>query len=229
MKASQKILFAESQESLSTHSIWLSEVQATPLRRWFKTLESPLKWLPPPMSPGATDFLSDHPVGKGGKGAKCTFHFFPPWFLFTLDLQQVTATVTLQRLQFMVPQQRKEALSFVIKSLPPGAWRYNSTFTLIYFIALFAVFRFNYWLVLLQKGNVLLYQPPGREFSENYRILQREVIIFHFPWTILLQDTSEVCFMHCHRFIGNIKFSRASKFSTQSVPWRGNSYLRYSE
>lgn len=140
------------------------------------------------------------------------FHFFPPLFLFTLDLQQVTATVMLQ---FMAPRQRKEALSFVIKSLPPGAWRYNSTLSLIYFIALVAVFRFNYWLVLVQKGNVLLYQLPGREFSENYHILQREVIIFHFPRKILVQDTSKVCFMHCHRFTGNIKFSRASKLSTQ--------------
>lgn len=36
---------------------------------------------------------SDHPVGKGGK---YTFNFFLPRFLFTLDLQQVTATATLQ-------------------------------------------------------------------------------------------------------------------------------------
>lgn len=40
-------------------------------------------------------FSSNHPVGKGGKRAKCAFHFFPPWFLFMLDLQRVTATATL--------------------------------------------------------------------------------------------------------------------------------------
>lgn len=120
-----------------------------------------------------------------------------------------------KRLQFTVPRQRKEPLRFVRESLPPGAWRYNSTLTLIYFIALFTVFRFNYWLVLLRKGNVLLYQLPGREFSENCSMLQREVKIFHFPWKILAQDTSEVYFVHCHRFIRNIKFSSASKLSTQ--------------
>lgn len=32
--------------------------------------------------------------------------------------------------------------------------------------------------------------------------------------------------MHCHRFKGNIKFSRASKLSN-SVPWWCNSYLTY--
>lgn len=111
----------------------------------------------------------------------------------------------------MVLQQRKEALTFVIKSLPPSAWRHNSALTLICFTALFTVFRFNYWLVLLQKGNVLLYQLPGREFSENYHVLQKEVIIFHFPWKILVQDT----FMHCHRFTGNIEFSAALKLSTR--------------
>lgn len=89
----------------------------------------------------------DHPVGKGGR---YTFNFFLPHFLFTLDLQQVTATATLQ---FPIPGQRKEVLCFVRKSLPLGAWRYNSTLILIYFIAPFTVFRFNYCLLLLQKGN----------------------------------------------------------------------------
>lgn len=174
-------------------------------------------------------FSSDQPMGKGGKGAKRTFYFFPLWFLFMLDLQQVTATVTLQtEAANRGSSAKKGSFEFCHKSLPPGAWRYNSTLTLIYFIALFAVFRFNYWLVLLQKGNVLLYQLPGREFSENNRILQREVIIFHLPWKILVQDISEVCLMHCHRFTGNIKFSWASKI-VHPVPWRCNSSLRYSE
>ena len=168
------------------------------------------------MSPGATDFQVTTLWGREAKeqnalSTSLLCDFFPCWIYSGWQQQQRCK----QRLQLVVPQQRKEALSFVIKSLPPGAWKYNSALTLIYFIALFAVFRFNYWLVLLQKANVLLYQLPGRDFSENYHILQREVIIFHFPWKILAQDTAEVCLMHCHRFTGNIKPSRASKLSTQ--------------
>lgn len=59
------------------------------------------------------------------------FHFFPPLFLFTLDLQQVTATVMLQ---FMAPQQRKEAFEFCYKEFTTWCMKvqFNTFFDLLY-------------------------------------------------------------------------------------------------
>lgn len=79
-----------------------------------------------------------------------------------------------QRLQFKVPQQKGD-LSFAIETVPVIAWRYNSTLSLIYVIALLAVFGFNCWLLLTQKCTAL-YQVPHREISENHHILQKKVM-----------------------------------------------------
>lgn len=59
-------------------------------------MSAPLGWLPPPISSRATYCGVTTLWGREAKGGKYTFNFFLPRFLFTLDLQQATATAPLQ-------------------------------------------------------------------------------------------------------------------------------------
>lgn len=59
-------------------------------------MSDPLGWIPPSISSRATYCGVTTLWGREAKGGKYTFNFFLPRFLFTLDLQQVTATAPLQ-------------------------------------------------------------------------------------------------------------------------------------